>query len=265
MPQALAGLTMEPSVSVPTATGQRAAATATAEPLLEPLGLRSRAWGLRVWPPRPLHPLLLRLDRKLAHSLRLVLPSTTAPAARRRATIKASRSGAGASTRAREPAVVCMRSAVSMLSLSSTGIPWRGPRTWPARRSASRAAAMARASGFSSRTAPRRGPLRSRARIRARCCFTKSTAVHRPATRPAWRLSSVTAARVRRVAGALTSAPPRAAAPVAKAAPRKVRRSRVEGVPGSAMGRSFSGAPGSYPAVYRRPAPLRRLRGPEAA
>ena len=42
-PFALAGLTTEPSVSVPTATAQRLAATAAPEPELEPLGLRSRA------------------------------------------------------------------------------------------------------------------------------------------------------------------------------------------------------------------------------
>ena len=39
MPQALDGLTMEPSVSVPMAAKQRLAETAAAEPELEPLGL----------------------------------------------------------------------------------------------------------------------------------------------------------------------------------------------------------------------------------
>ena len=37
------GQTIEPSVSVPTATAQRFAATAAAEPELEPQGLRSSA------------------------------------------------------------------------------------------------------------------------------------------------------------------------------------------------------------------------------
>src|SRR5262249_1516386 len=37
----------EPSVSVPTATAHRFAATATPEPELDPDGLRSRAYGLR--------------------------------------------------------------------------------------------------------------------------------------------------------------------------------------------------------------------------
>ncbi len=46
MPQALAGHTIEPSVSVPTATGASAAATPAADPELDPDGLRSRAYGL---------------------------------------------------------------------------------------------------------------------------------------------------------------------------------------------------------------------------
>jgi hypothetical protein len=42
-PHMEAGATMEPSVSVPTATVQSPAATATALPELEPQGLRSKA------------------------------------------------------------------------------------------------------------------------------------------------------------------------------------------------------------------------------
>src|SRR5689334_3517432 len=80
------GETMEPSVSVPTAAAHKLAATATPDPELDPDGLRSSEYGLRVWPPRPLHPLLEWLERKLAHSLRLVLPRITAPASRRRVT-----------------------------------------------------------------------------------------------------------------------------------------------------------------------------------
>src|SRR5437867_4643550 len=77
-----AGDKIEPSVSVPIATAQRFAATAAPEPELDPDGLRSRAYGLRVSPPRPLHPLVEWEDRKFAHSLRLVLPTMTAPASR---------------------------------------------------------------------------------------------------------------------------------------------------------------------------------------
>jgi hypothetical protein len=43
MPLIEAGLTIEPSVSVPTATAQRFAATATADPELDPDGVRLSA------------------------------------------------------------------------------------------------------------------------------------------------------------------------------------------------------------------------------
>src|SRR5262249_18742681 len=58
MPLADDGLTIEPSVSVPTAAAHRFAATATADPELDPHGLRSSEYGLRVSPPRPLQPLV---------------------------------------------------------------------------------------------------------------------------------------------------------------------------------------------------------------
>src|SRR6516225_9639339 len=76
------GLTMDPSVSVPTPAVARLAATAAAVPELEPLVFRSSAYGLRVRPPRALHPLVDRPERMLAHSLRLVLPRITAPPSR---------------------------------------------------------------------------------------------------------------------------------------------------------------------------------------
>src|SRR5512140_2298331 len=92
-PQYDEGDKIEPSVSVPTATAQRLAATATAEPELDPEGLRSNAYGLMVCPPRPLHPLDEWVERKLAHSLRFVLPRSTAPAARSLSATKLSRGG----------------------------------------------------------------------------------------------------------------------------------------------------------------------------
>src|SRR5207247_9013270 len=95
---------MEPFVSVPIDAAQRFADTAEADPELEPDGLRSVQYGLRVCPPRPLQPLIEREPRKFAHSLRLVFPSMTAPAARRRSTRKESR-GAMEPSSAREPAV----------------------------------------------------------------------------------------------------------------------------------------------------------------
>src|SRR3989449_6020364 len=77
MPQHVDGETIEPSVSVPIATAQRLAATATPEPELDPDGVRSRAYGLRHCPPRPLQPLDDRVERKFAHSERFALPSST--------------------------------------------------------------------------------------------------------------------------------------------------------------------------------------------
>src|SRR3954469_7487563 len=110
---AAAGDVTDPSVSVPMATAQQLAAVADPEPELEPDGVRSSAYGLRVCPPRPLQPLVECVDRKFAHSLRFVLPMITAPAARSRSATQESRA-AMLSARASEPAVVCMRSAVSM-------------------------------------------------------------------------------------------------------------------------------------------------------
>src|ERR1035438_4372694 len=104
---------MEPSVSLPIAAAHRQAATPAPDPELEPEGLRLSAYGLRVCPPRPLHPLTECVERKFAHSLRLVLPRISAPAARSRAAMKASW-GACRFSRAREPALVLIRPPVSM-------------------------------------------------------------------------------------------------------------------------------------------------------
>jgi hypothetical protein len=57
------GDTMEPFVSVPIATAQRFAAAAEPEPELDPDGVRSSAYGLRVCPPIPLHPLVECVER----------------------------------------------------------------------------------------------------------------------------------------------------------------------------------------------------------
>ena len=111
--------------------------------------------GIRVWPPRPLQPLVECFERMLDHSLRFDLPRITAPAARSCRTTNASAGGLEP-TSASDPAVVAMPSAVSMLSFTNTGMPWSGPRGPLALRSASSAAARARASGFDSITAQRR-------------------------------------------------------------------------------------------------------------
>src|SRR5687767_6688097 len=89
-PATAAGQMMLPSVSVPTPMAPRLAAIAVPVPELDPHGLRSSTYGFFVWPPRELHPDVDRVERKLAHSLRLVFPRMTAPASRRRVTMKAS-------------------------------------------------------------------------------------------------------------------------------------------------------------------------------
>src|SRR3954466_4179118 len=122
IPFAEDGHTIEPSVSLPTATVHRFADVAAPEPELDPQALRSRAYGFLVRPPRPLHPLVEWLDRMFAHSLRFVFPRITAPPA---GSFCATRESFGGlePTSASEPAVVIIRSAVAMLSLMSTGTP----------------------------------------------------------------------------------------------------------------------------------------------
>ena len=117
------GQTMEPSVSVPMPPAARFAEMPAPVPELEPHGLRSSAYGFRVSPPRPLHPLDEWLERMFAHSLRLVLPRITAPAFRSCCATKESRTGLGPPASASDPAVVIILSAVSMLSLMRSGIP----------------------------------------------------------------------------------------------------------------------------------------------
>src|SRR4051795_6486389 len=119
-PDAEDGQTTDPSVSVPMPIAARLAAIADPVPELEPQALRSSTYGFLVCPPRPLQPLVECVDRKLAHSLRLVLPRITAPASRSRATMCASFGGVTPAS-ANDPALVIMRSAVAMLSFSSTG------------------------------------------------------------------------------------------------------------------------------------------------
>src|SRR5512143_1644495 len=67
-PLTAAGQMMLPSVSVPTPTVARLAAIAAPVPALEPHGLRSSTYGLRVWPPRLLQPDVACVERKFAHS-----------------------------------------------------------------------------------------------------------------------------------------------------------------------------------------------------
>ncbi len=105
----------------------------------------------------------------------------TAPASRSRPTTDASFAGLDPSS-ASDPAVVSIRSAVSMLSLIRTGMPCRGPLAPFSLRSRSSSRAIVRASGFTSMTALSAAPLRSTASIRSRYRETMLSEVSRPAS-----------------------------------------------------------------------------------
>src|SRR5258708_3796249 len=76
MPQKLAGSRILPPVSVPMAPGEMRAATAAAEPPLEPPGTLERSQGFFTGPK-----LEFSLLAPMANSSRFVLPTITAPAA----------------------------------------------------------------------------------------------------------------------------------------------------------------------------------------
>src|SRR5439155_443220 len=79
MPQRDAGMRMEPPVSEPSAAGQNPAATAAADPPLDPPGVRDRSQGFRTDPAWG-----FALVTPYANSWRPVLPTITAPASRSR-------------------------------------------------------------------------------------------------------------------------------------------------------------------------------------
>src|SRR6266403_1154218 len=189
-PLAFAGHTMLPSVSLPNETAAKFADAAAPEPELDPQGLRSMPYGLCVCPPRPDQPLIDSKDRKFAHSDKLVLPRITAPPARRLAATVESRN-AGMPTSANDPALVCILSPVSMLSLSRTGMPCKGPFTMPCLRNASALRAITSASGLSSITALTPGPLWSSPRMRAIYSLVSSSEVSMPEAICAWSWATV--------------------------------------------------------------------------
>src|SRR6185295_2392788 len=128
---------MLPPLSVPKPSGDPPKATIAASPPLEPPGVRPRSHGLFV-----------RRNSGLSHSLnhiscgRFVLPSSTAPAARSRATSTASAS-AGRPLSASTPIVVSTP-ATSKHSFTVNGMPASGPAADPrGRPSSARAASVA--------------------------------------------------------------------------------------------------------------------------
>ena len=81
-PHAAAGTRIEPRPSLPCASGTRAAATAAALPPDDPPQVRDRSQGLRAIPNPP------SVNAQIASSGIRVTPTTTAPAARSRATTR---------------------------------------------------------------------------------------------------------------------------------------------------------------------------------
>ncbi len=161
-----AGWRTEPPVSDPSATGAMRAATAAAEPPLEPPGMRSNAQGLRVGPKAE-----FSVDDPIANSSQLVLPIGMAPAATRRSMTVASYGGSYRS-RIFEPAVVRVRR-VQMLSLIATGTPSRGSCGQRVRSLSSSAARFSADSLVTVRNALTR---RSACSIRSSAAVTTSTA-----------------------------------------------------------------------------------------
>ena len=119
-PQWEAGTRTEPLVSVPSASATMPAATATADPPLDPPAIRVGSCGLCT--PGVIMP--------SASSCVAVLPMITAPAATRASTTSALRSATRSSGRAAPRRVG--RPATSMTSLIATGRPCSGPRERPA-------------------------------------------------------------------------------------------------------------------------------------
>src|SRR3954471_11690162 len=104
---------MSPAVWVSIVAEHRPAATAAADPALDPPGVRSAAHGLRVG-----------AGSLSAHSVHVVLPTIAAPAARARATTGASRATGAGEVNA-EPARVGIP-ATSITSLTPNVTPSSG-------------------------------------------------------------------------------------------------------------------------------------------
>ncbi len=137
MPHRAAGWRIDPPVSVPSESGANPAATAAADPPLEPPGTREGSHGLWVTPKAE-----CSVDEPIANSSMLVLPIGTSPAAFARVTQPASYSGR-CPCRIREPAVVSSPR-VQRMSLSAIGTPCSPVRPSASSRSASASASAER-------------------------------------------------------------------------------------------------------------------------
>ena len=137
-PQNAAGCRIDPPVSEPSASGAHRAATATADPPLDPPGVRSLAHGLRTGPYAE-----FSFDDPIANSSQFALPMMTAPAASMRCTAVASYGGTNRS-RMREEAVV-RTPRTHRLSFTAMGTPMSGPADAPFARCRSISSARASA------------------------------------------------------------------------------------------------------------------------
>ena len=160
---------IEPPVCEPMAARHMPAATAAAEPLDDPPGVRSRSWGFRVGG-----------GSKQANAVVTVLPISTAPACLSLETSGASQAaGCGrpvvASTASTDIPAAVGSPTTSTMSLIATGIPCSGPAKRPVSAQASSSAARARASEACTETNACRSP--SEVSIRSRHSETSSVAV----------------------------------------------------------------------------------------
>ena len=181
MPQNAEGIRIEPPPSLPTLRFAIPVIAATAAPPEEPPGVRVTSHGLRVSPlsglsHRPFQPC----------SGVVVLPSSTAPASRRRATTGES-SVAGASDVVSDPLRVG-HPVTSDRSLIDAGTPSSGPSAVPLRHRASLARACSSARSSSTRTNAPSSP--SSARIRSSAPTAASTGESVPAAYAAARVST---------------------------------------------------------------------------
>src|SRR5436190_8377957 len=120
MPQSPAGWRIDPPVSEPSDNGTIRDATATADPPLDPPGVRVTSQGFFDGPSAE-----FSVDEPIANSSRLVLPTMMAPAFSRRSTTVALYGGTNPA-RIFDDAVVGTP-AVHMLSLMAIGTPCSGP------------------------------------------------------------------------------------------------------------------------------------------
>src|SRR4051795_8744280 len=163
-PFACEGEMIEPDVSVPIVSAERAAAPAEPEPDEEPDGFWSASTASSTWPVRLLKPDGW-LPKKFAYSDRPSLPRITTPFSR--SFLATPESLAGKALRSDQLPADVYIPFTSIRSLSRIGRPCAGPRRWPSLRSLSSSAASFNASALSCVTALRPGPRLLSAEMRA--------------------------------------------------------------------------------------------------